>query len=116
MRMPPNWTGQLPVGTRNYAYPSMEGGMRMPPNLLCRTACTAAVSPFNGGRHAHAAEWLPQIRGFDLGERLQVRALAEGQKNRALVVKGRLPRTPGQSLFRGLPRTLAVTGPLAEFR
>ena len=38
--------------------PSMEGGMRMPPNPKAAWFLPAR-RPFNGGRHAHAAESVP---------------------------------------------------------
>ena len=55
MRMPPNRIVNrgLEAGPR----PSMEGGMRMPPNRTEHTRSHSRIRPFNGGRHAHAAEF-----------------------------------------------------------
>ena len=38
-------------------YASMEGGMRMPPNLREPSGSLSDQTCFNGGRHAHAAEF-----------------------------------------------------------
>ena len=76
MRMPPNRSSSLHRQAQPCRQPaSMEGGMRMPPNprpgrlrvpLRSRAACVAEWDwherpgrawRFNGGRHAHAAEF-----------------------------------------------------------
>ena len=48
--------GQCPTWSSPRPAPSMEGGMRMPPNRHHREAKRSSCSAFNGGRHAHAAE------------------------------------------------------------
>ena len=90
MRMPPNYRPDDKECWVSYA--SMEGGMRMPPNRSLRL----------GG-----LTWENTCR-YERSQQLG--------RNESRLFKGLLLRTPGQRLFRGLPRTLAVTGPLAEFR